>query len=45
MLHLITEEEYARGLTALEQRLQSGPLVAPVAGESLVWFGKSVAPE
>ncbi len=38
MLRLITDEEYARGLQALKECLQSGPIKAKAAGESLVWF-------
>jgi|WetSurMetagenome_2_1015567.scaffolds.fasta_scaffold222186_2 ubiquinone/menaquinone biosynthesis C-methylase UbiE len=40
MLHLISQEEYAQGLQALEQRLQAGPFEAKAAGESLVWLYK-----
>ena len=40
MLHLISEQEYALGVTKLESRLQAGPFKAKSAGESLVWFKK-----
>jgi len=40
MLHLLTEREYQTGLSKLENALQSGPLPARAAGETLVWFTK-----
>ena len=45
MLHLISQEEYARGLQALEQRLQAGPFKAKAVGASLVWFVKATLVE
>jgi ubiquinone/menaquinone biosynthesis C-methylase UbiE len=40
MLHLITEEEYQAGLQHLEKAMQSGPIRARAAGETLVWLTK-----
>ena len=40
MLHLISDEEYNRGVQVLEKRLHSGPIQAKAAGGSLVWFEK-----
>ncbi len=40
MLHLITEEEYAAGLRALETALAAGPVEALAAGETLVWLAR-----
>ncbi len=42
MLHLISAEEYTRGLQILEQHLKVGTIPAEAAGESLVWLLKPV---
>ncbi len=38
MLHLISDEEYARGLQTLETKLNRGHIPATSAGITLVWF-------
>ncbi len=40
MLHLLTEVEYQTGLSKLENALQTGPIQARAAGETLIWFMK-----
>jgi ubiquinone/menaquinone biosynthesis C-methylase UbiE len=40
MLHLLTEQEYQIGLSKLEHALQSRPVQARMAGETLIWFVK-----
>ena len=42
MLHLISDEEYQRGLKALERRLKAGPIPVLAAGGTLVWFEKTI---
>lgn len=40
MLHLISAEEYARGLAQVEAQLSQGDLVVYKAGKTLVWLQK-----
>lgn len=41
MLHLITDDDYQRGLELVTNHLQSGSISRKAAGGSLVWFRKS----
>ncbi len=40
MLHLISDEEYARGLAQVEAQLRQGDVMSARAGETLVWLHK-----
>jgi len=40
MLHLITDEEYARGMAQVTAQLSQGDLVVHKAGKTLVWLQK-----
>ncbi len=42
MLHLISEEEYQQGLSRLEKSLHNGPIRMKSAGQTLVWFAKTM---
>lgn len=43
MLHLIADEEYARGLAQVEAQLRQGAVVSARAGETLVWLHKEAS--
>jgi ubiquinone/menaquinone biosynthesis C-methylase UbiE len=43
MLHLVSAEEYSRGLAELRTALREGPLPCRAAGATLVWMEKRIA--